>query len=381
MWRFTAPLLQTMPDDVLQKITHSVTSWMEAASKSITSSDSILMELCRRVLLLPLESGQGSHIIRNGVETYDPVSSAINHPIGHITQALINLWFKQNPNDDDLLPADVKAMFTELCDVQVDSFRHGRVLLGSRLIAFFRVDRPWTEQHLLPLLSWSNPVEARAVWEGFLWTPRVYTPLLIAFKPQLLDSANHYADLGEHRQNFASFLTYVALGHPEIYTADELRSAIAKLPTEGLAESAQAFYQAIASTNDQREEYWRNRAKPFWQKVWPKSRELATPRIAEFLALMAIAARGEFPAALTAVQDWIKPIEHPYTVVHSLEQSELYSLFPTEALVLLNAVIADQHWPPSELGKCLDAIVKAAPQLAQDPRYLRLREYFRRRGI
>lgn len=380
-WRYAAPLVQTMPDAVLQEIAHGVTWWMEAASKSINDHEGILLDLCRRVLALPLEAGSGSRIIRNGVETYDPVGSAINHSIGHVTQALINLWFKRNPNDNDLLPADIEPFFTTLCDVQVGRFRHGRVLLGSRLIAFFRVDRPWTEQYLLPLFSWSSPAEAKAVWEGFLWSPRLYQPLLTAFKPQFLDSANHYADLGEHRQQFAAFLTYAALGPTEGYTVDEFRSAIGALPQEGLEESAQAFSQAIEGAADQRENYWKNRAQPFWQQVWPKSRELATPRIAEPLTRLVIAARGEFPAALAAVQDWLQPTERPSYVVHLLHESGLCSRFPTEALLLLNAVIADQQWAPRELGQCLDEILRAAPPLAQDARYLRLREYSRRRRI
>ena len=380
-WRYAAPLVQTMPDSVLQEIAHGVTWWMEAASKSINRHENILLDLCRRVLALPLEAGPGSRIIRNGVETYDPVGSAINHPIGHVTQALINLWFKQNPNDNDLLPVDIKPMFTTLCDVQADRFRHGRVLLGSQLIAFFRVDRPWTEQHLLPLFNWSNPIEAKAVWEGFLWSPRLYQPLLSAFKSQFLDSANHYADLGEHHQQFAAFLTYAALGPTEGYTVDEFRSAIGALPQEGLEESAQALYQALEGAADQREDYWKNRAQAFWHQIWPKSRDLATPRIAESLTRLVIAARGEFPAALAAVQDWLQPIEYPDYVAHLLHESGLCRRFPTEALLLMNAVIADQQWAPRELAQCLDEIAQAAPNLAQDARYLSLREYFRRRGV
>jgi hypothetical protein len=380
-WRYAAPLVQTMPDAVLLEIDHAVTWWMEAASKAISRHEDILLNLCRRVLALPLETGSGSRIIRNGVETYDPVGSAINHPIGHATQALINLWFKQNPNDNDRLPAELKPIFTTLCDVQVDRFRHGRVLMGSRLIAFFRVDRPWTEQHLLPLFGWSNPVEAKAVWEGFLWSPRLYQPLLAAFKSQFLDSANHYADLGEHRQQFATFLTYAALDQTEGYTVDEFRSAIGALPQEGLEEAAQALSQALEGAADQREDYWINRAQPFWQQIWPKSRDLATRRIAESLTRLVIAARGEFPAALSAVQDWLQPIEHPRYVVHRLHESGLCSRYPADALSLLNAVIADQQWGPRELGQCLDQIVHAAPNLAQDARYLRLREYSRRRGM
>lgn len=380
-WRYAAPMVQTMPDAVLQDIDHAVTWWIESASKSINRHEDILLSLCRRVLALPLEAGSGSRIIRNGIETYDPVGSAINHPIGHVTQALINLWFKQNPNDNDLLPADTRPMFTTLCDVQVDRFRHGRVLLGSRLIAFFRVDRPWTEQHLLPLFDWSNPVEAKAAWEGFLWSPRLYQPLLTSFKSQFLDSANHYADLGEHRQQFARFLTYAALGPTEEYTVEEFRSALSALPREGLEESAQALSQALEGAADQRENYWKNRAQPFWQQVWPKSRDLAAPHIAESLTRLAIAARGEFPAVLTAVQDWLQPIEHPHYVVHLLHESGLCDSFPAEALLMLNIVIADQQWAPRELDQCLDEIVQAAPNLAQDARYLRLREYFRRRGM
>lgn len=254
-WQYAAPLVQTIPDAKLQEIVHGVTWWMKAASKSINTHEDILLKLCRRVLELPIDAGTG--MTSNGEPIDRPVTEAINHPVGHVTQALINLWFKQNPNDNDLLPADLKPVFTILGDVQVDRFRHGRVLLGSRLIAFFRVDRHWTEQHLLPLFDWSNPVETKAVWEGFLWSPRLYQPLLTAFKPQFLDSANHYADLGEHRQQFASFLTYAALDPAEGYTVDEFRSAIGKLPQEGLEESAQALSQALESAANQREDYWK----------------------------------------------------------------------------------------------------------------------------
>ncbi|MBO3276725.1 anti-phage defense-associated sirtuin Dsr1 [Pseudomonas schmalbachii] len=376
-WQYAAPLVQTMPDAVLQEIDHAVTWWIEAASKSIKRHEVILQDLCRRVLALPLEAGPGSRMIRDGVEVVDPVGSAINHPVGHITQALINLWLKRNPNDNDLLPPELKPLFTMLCDLQVDRFRHGRVLLSSRLIAFFRVDRPWSEQYLLPLFNWNNLLEAKSAWEGFLWSPRLYQPLLAAFKTHFLECAQHYADLGEHRQQFAAFLTYAALGSTEGYTVQDFQSAIGALPQDGLEKAAQALSQALESAADQREDYWKNRVQPFWQQVWPKSRDLRSPRISETLARLVIAARNELPAALTTVRGWLQPIEHPYYVVHVLHESGLCSRFPKETLSLLSIVIADQPWPPEELGQCLDAIALAAPQLAQDRQYIRIREYER----
>ncbi|WP_163833957.1 anti-phage defense-associated sirtuin Dsr1 [Spartinivicinus ruber] len=374
-WRHAALLVKRMPDDTLQVIVHSVTSWIEIVSKSVNQQEDILLDLCRRVLELPLEA------LLNG-EPVDPVNEAINHPVGHTTHALINFWLKQSPNDGDHLPADIKQFFTEICDVNVDRFRHGRVLLSSRLIALYRVDQTWTEQYLLPLYSWNNPKEAKAVWEGFLWSPRLYQPLLTALKTEFLECVKHYIELGEHRQQFAAFLTYAALDSLEGYTVDDFRSAIGELPQEGLEEAAQALFQALDGAGEQSEDYWRNRVKPFWQNVWPKSRDLATPRIAESLTRLTIAARSEFPSALAAMKDWLKPIEHPYYTLNLLKESELCKKFPLDSLDLLDIVISDQQqWVTQELGQCLDEIVQTAPLLAQDDRYRRLREYLRKSGV
>jgi hypothetical protein len=139
----------------------------------------------------------------------------------------------------------------------------------------------------------------------------------LAFKPQFLDNARHYGELGEHAQQFAAFLTFAALGPVDGYTAEVWRAAIGALPQEGLQESAQALTQALEGAADQREDR-KNRIQPFWQNVWPKSRDLATPDISKSLARLCIAAGSEFPAALTAVLGWLRPIEHPYYVIHLL---------------------------------------------------------------
>jgi hypothetical protein len=379
-WRYAAPLVQTMPDTVVQELAHGVTWWLQAASKSIERHEAILLHMCQRVLGLPLDEDSG---IRgsDGEAIQQPVTEAINHPIGHVTQALINRWLKREPNDGDGLPADIGPLFTQLCDVRVQRFRHGRVLLASRLIALFRVDRQWTEQCLLPRFDWAaDPMEAKAAWEGFLWSPRLHRPLLLAFKPQFLDTARHYAELGEHAQQFAAFLTYAALGPVDGYTAEEWRAALAALPQEGLQESAQALAQALEGAAEQREEYWKNRMNPFWQDVWPKSRDLATPGVAKSLARLCIAAGSQFPAALTAVQEWLLPIEHPDYVVHLLHESGLCRRFPDAALRFLSSIINDQAWCPRDLGPCLDEIEGAKPQLTRDARFQRLRDYLRRRG-
>ncbi len=371
-WRFAAPMMQKMPDEIIRENAHCFSWWLEESSKSIECHENILKTLCHRVLEIPYQ---------DDVDTEQPVSRAINHPIGHVTKALLNLWFKREPNDNDSLASDIKPFFTRLCDAGVEEFRHGRVLLASRLIALFRVDRQWTETYLLPFFDWDrNAMEAKAAWEGFLWSPRLYKPLLVAFKRQFLSTAEHYANLGEHSSQFAAFLTYAALDPIEEYTPEDFQLAIGALPQEGLEEAAQAISQALEGAGEQREDYWKNRVQPFWQQVWPKSRNLASNSIAESLVRMSIAARGEFPAALSTVIDWLQPIEHPHYVIHLLDESKLAIRFPEDTLRLLDAIIENQPWPDRELGQCLDAISQTKPDLLEDHRFRRLAEYARRQG-
>ncbi|RFS77888.1 hypothetical protein D0U00_17185 [Leclercia adecarboxylata] len=379
-WRYLASLVSVMPDSIFEKIVYSVAWWIENVSKTIDCKEQILLSLCERVLELPLEKGSGSHFISNGVKTFSPVTSAINHPVGHISQALINLWFKHNPNDNELLPDTLKPSFTNLCDPKSEKFIHGRVLLSSQLIALFRVDRPWTEKYLLPFFDWCNPVEARAVWEGFLWSPRLYQPLLTAFKDQFLDCSNHYEELGEHRQQYASLLTYAALGPIIDYTIDEFRGAISALPQEGLEKIALALYQAQEGAGNQREDYWKNRILPFWRNIWPKSLELMTQQISASLTQLVIATGSEFPLALKEMLDWLQPIDHPNYVIHRLYESGLCKRFPVEVVVLLNAIISTEsrRWLPEKFSCCLNEIYQTLPLLEQDAGYLRLSNYYRK---
>ncbi len=372
-WRFIGPTVQDMPDDVLKEIVYSISFWLQSVSKSLDRREDIFLKLCQRVLAFSPE---------DGVDDEDPVFHAINHPIGQVTQALLNVWFKREPNDNDGLPPELETFFSQLSDISVLRFRHARVILASRLIALFRGDQRWTKTHLLPLFDWRiNPVEARATWEGFLWSPRLYGPLLMAFKEQFLDTAHHYVELGEHGRQFAAFLTYAALDPADNYTPQDFQVALAALPQEALEESAQALVHALEGAGEQREEYWANRIQTFWQRIWPKDRQLASKGISEKFARLSIAARSQFPAALNTVSDWLQPVEHSDFIVHSLHESGLPERFPEAALLLLDATINDESWPPGELSQCLTAISEALPALSQDRRFERLAQYARRHAV
>ena len=185
----------------------------------------------------------------------------------------------------------------------------------------------------------------------------------------------NHADVGERRllgveTTFANSQQHILIVQNEGFLVGD----------EGLDEAAQALVRALEGAGEQREDYWTNRIQPFLQVIWPKSRHLASKSIAESFARLSIAARGQFPAGLSAVLGWLKPLEHPHFVVHLLHESGLSRRFPEDALRLLDGIIEDQPWVPRELGECLTAIAEASPAQQQDYRYQRLTDYSRRRG-
>jgi hypothetical protein len=363
-WRYMAPILQTMPADKLVEVSQTLTWWLESVAKVFDINEEMFFNLCRRVLEIAPQ---------DGTQTDRPVTSAINHPVGRVTQALLHFWFRSKPDDNQGLPSELQAIFSSMCNTQIEQYRHARVLLSANLVALFRVDPEWATKILLPLLNWqSSNIEAKSAWEGFLWSPRLYPPLVIAFKQNFLNTARHYNELGEHSRQYVAILTYAGLEPRDIFTNAELREAIGALPQEGLNECAHSMTQALESADEQREQYWKNRIYPFWKNIWPKSNQFMSKAISGHLANMAIAARREFPAALSMIKDWLQSIDHPSHTIRLLQESGLCTQFPKDSLALLDAIVDDQTWCHDELVKCLNAIEKAWPEASHDYRYKRL---------
>ncbi|MCW8127556.1 anti-phage defense-associated sirtuin Dsr1 [Microbulbifer halophilus] len=369
-WQYIAPVLVDAPDSLMQAISHSVSRWLQTIAKTFEGHERYFFTLVRRILALDYQKGDSD----------DPVSRAINHPVGHVTEALLDWWYRSALEDGQGLSEQIKPIFTELCDTQFDKYRHGRVLLATHVIALFRVDRGWAEQYLLPLFNWENSeIEARAAWEGFLWSPRLYHPLFEAIKPAFLDTAHHFTKLGKHDGQYASLLTFAALNRGDTFTIADLAGATRALPKDGLLVAAQALAGALESAGDQRTDYWENRVVPYLDSIWPNTRDNASPAIAERLGNLCIAARDSFDQALGKLHAWLQPVAHPDFLIHKLHEADLCHKFPQEALGFLSLVVEDQmQWLPSDLNSCLEAVRESEPALQADPRFQRLMELLRR---
>jgi hypothetical protein len=373
-WRYMAPVLTKIPDEVLQSLRQSLSWWLQTIAKVFEDHEPQFFDLSRRILTLDYEPTGDD----------DPVGRAINHPVGHVTEALLRWWYRRTLEDEQGLPVEIETCFTELCDTRIEKFRHGRILLAAHVIALFRVDTGWATQHLLPLFDWQrSESEARAAWEGFLWSPRLYRPMMALIKPAFLETARHYASLGKHDRQYAALLTFAALDQSDVFTSAELATATRALPPEGLQEAARTLARAQEGAGPQRAEYWSNRVVPYLRAIWPKNREHVSPAIAESLGLLCVAAGDAFPEALRLLRVWLQPLDFPDHLVGQLHEEGLCGRFPDEALTFLSLIIGDQtQMAPRELQACLDAIQNAAPHLKADQRFQNLMTYLRqhRRG-
>lgn len=373
-WRYMGPVLINAPDELVQALGHGISSWLQAIAKTFEGSEELFLLLCKRILEVDYQ---------DGVDIEDPVTQAINHPVGQVSEALLRWWYRRSLEDDQGLPEVLKPIFTELCNTQIGKFRHGRVLLAARVIALYRVDHDWATEYLLPLFDWQrSTIEARSAWESFLWSPRLYRPLLAAIKEPMLETAAHYNELGNHAEQYADFLTFAALDPGDTFTPKELADATQRLPERGLRSSAQALVRALEGARDQRDEYWYNRVLPYLNNIWPKSRDLITSAISESFARLCLAAGGLFPEALQKLRHWLQPVQYSDYLVHILHEAKLCEQFPEDALAFLYAVVGDEaQGYPRELQQCLDEIEQADKQLTEDTRFVALVVLTRRHGV
>nr|WP_218626791.1 anti-phage defense-associated sirtuin Dsr1 [Caballeronia sp. dw_276] len=369
-WKRLAPCVAEMPREKLLELANSVTWWQQEVGKDLRVRTELFFQICERCIVLASDDEL--------VNDDDPVFRAINHPVGHVALGLFNWWYSTKPEDKQGLPPAFAKLLKMLCDTTSSAYRHGRLILASNVVALLRVDEMWTAKNLLPQFDWAaSELDARRAWVGFLWTPRLYAPLLSALKKSFLDSASRFTDLGESGSNYTSLLTLSALEPSTVFTRQELRAATRALPGEGLEQCARALLRAIANPGEQRSEYWSSRAKPYLEGVWPKSPAQGTAKLADLLARVSIAAGPDFPEAFELVKRWLTPIRTAHQLTMEFEKAGIGVSFPRQGLALLHAVIDRQYYPPPPLGMLLETIGTSEPALLNTRELQALKDYVR----
>jgi hypothetical protein len=89
-WRFVVKILAKAPDSVILKLEHPLSYFLEVQAKTFVSQEELFFNLINRLLQLKYEG--------EVVPDDDPVSRAINHPVGHMTEARWGKAYRTRPN-------------------------------------------------------------------------------------------------------------------------------------------------------------------------------------------------------------------------------------------------------------------------------------------
>lgn len=372
-WRRMAGLLIKAPEAFTKNLAGAIGWWLQASATSCEGFDGLLVGLAERVLATQADAGF--------TVDDDPVFQAINHPVGHVAEALLRWLGRQAPMHGVGLPAEVERVLTLVCATPSPAFRHGRVVLASHLPMLYAIDAAWTAQQLIPLLDWRASMdEAQAAWAGYLRSPRMTGPMLELIRQHFIDTAQHCEQLGRNAQHqYAALLARMALHRRTEFAEGELASATAALPAEGLLHTAHALVELLEQKPDQCAEVWASLVRPYWRSFWPKSKGQTTPALSSVIAELCVGAGQAFPDAVELLAPWLQSVTDPDLVLIRLDDSGAAHQHPAAVLMFLDAVISNgMLWSPGELSKCLAAIQLNLPSAADDSRFRALAEHARR---
>ena len=96
---------------------------------------------------------------------------AINRPAGQLAQFWIEVVAGDWRDAGDAwtgLTQEHRTSLERLLSAGDDRSANAEVILASQVYFFFKADREWCTETILPLLSWEDPVRALRTWDGFL---------------------------------------------------------------------------------------------------------------------------------------------------------------------------------------------------------------------
>ena len=368
-WQKVADVLLKMPEDKVESIADALALWLRAQAKSFERNTETFFLLIQRIIKLNKPAEETVHD--------DAVSYAINNPIGRATEALVYWWYRQKPKPEDGLEPTFASILNEISDPEIVKLRPGRVILAHHLSSLHMVDPHWANTYAVPLFSWKvSQIDASYAWQGFLWSPRAYLPLIEVLKSDLLETASYYAKLSHYAEQYVDLMTFLGVNSGNMFQDDALKNAFAILPPKGLQIAVRSMTRMMEGVSENHQKYWTDQLRPFFRRVWPKTIATHSTELSEEFARLVISSAEGFPEVFRELSWWIKSIEHSGSIIHKLNEGTLCTQFPLECLHLLNAIIGDdQPWISDELNQCLGKIVEANPELQDDLKYTRLKDY------
>jgi len=366
--------LSTIPDALVREIASPLAYYLRDQTKELPVDKEAFYWTLWDALL--------PHAVqRDGGEFRNAVTAAINHPVGYLAEALIDRLWARKPTNNQMLPELFKKRAYLLIAGKSDAHLLGKVILASRLKDLFLIDRTWASDNLIPLFNWESESTARAVWQGYLWAPRMTPDLLAVMKDYFLEALKRHETLGGSGKKLFQLFTYICLDPATLITKNEMRESLRAVGNKGRREISETIYRYLKDSGEQSSVIWKNRVGPWIKQVWPKGVDTVEHESSSMLAQAAISAEDSFENAVTQLKRLFTPTEHFGNIVRLLKKSKHPENYPDASLMILASTVSTQcRWPNKELREVLERIGAAKPKTRNKPEYRNLDEYLQRVG-
>jgi hypothetical protein len=235
-------------------------------------------------------------------------------------------------------------------------------------------------------MGWVDEDEAIALWQGFLWQPRVgpelwaeiCKPFFAAF------TTDRMGRLGDAEHMMAQLLMLAGVEfRREELPAEHARAAIRAMKPAMREECiswlhpflTQEHAEDEALRGERADALWRDRVQPWLRRVWPHDRDLLTRNLAVQFALLTTATSDAFPEAVEFVYPFLIRTDIGL-VVSELNHTKHPERHPEATLRLLKA-IWDPHapWGADNFREILTKVLQSCPSLRDDPAVRKYQEW------
>lgn len=305
------------------------------------------------------------------------LQAALNAPGGVLAEAALDLSLREERQ----IPADIWPLLDLMVTGDTVSHRYSRIILASRLFYLRHRAEVWVKQHLIARMeTWDGHPESTPMWQGFLWSGRITTPLMIDLRDAFLSAAGTLEEW-RPRNNWNHIFIETLIESSKIFTSVEIGRVIKNATGTDLGQMAWKLAKRLDHAGDKAPVQWQSTIRPIIAQCWPSTIAQRTSDSVEHLVQLAVAARSEFPDAISLMlkRKLIGPVEGSLPAFIPLHpQSEtgpdLCKKYPEIVLSLLDAVVKDNAAPGAgfSIKQILDRISDEHPTLAADQRMRRL---------
>lgn len=316
----------------------------------------------------------------------DVVFSMLNSPEGKIGTLLLDEYGRVRSPEGRSDQLQILARLERLIGAEGELGFLGTAAAMDGLPALFSEHEQWADEHLLPLVQWTNPF-APAAWSVLLRQHIPYPLLYAALKSALFD-AGARPDLDRSIDAVAGWML-----SPLLWAQDpkgpvphvepvEVRGALARARAEVRGSAAYWLVGALEKLPGDRADIWRTRVGPLFRAVWPLEPRCRSSGATLHLVRLALLTGFAFADAVGAIAPALGPLE-TWEVESYLGRDEdarrYYDTDPGALLTLFDAVVSEEN-VPSSMVAMLERLVQAEPALTEDGRYLKLLGWARRRA-